>query len=224
MLPEFLSTPDRYSFLYLCKVQKFDGNSQKLAEKLVKWTKSADLISGFDRLSWSELSSGQMPSELYTFNFYSSKNKCEVPEGVIVLLSRQSIDDFPEYLEVLGEISIDNSPQIEGEIAEPFEVDEEFSDSLYGCLLVWESSNEVKAFPEGVKVVKVSSNCYLLTGKSLYAVDDWIENFFNTDEAEGITSACYLLFPEKEKVLNLEEMVADKERIHLDSEIKGIHC
>ena len=224
MLPEFLSRPDRYSFLYLCKVQNFDGNSQKLAEVLVDWADESKLIAGFDRLSWSEMSSGQMPSELYTFNFYGSKNQCDVLEGVLVLISTKDLGEFPEYLELISKISIVASPQVEGDIAEPFEVDEEFAGAYYGCLFNWESPDVKRAFPDGVKVVQLSPVCSLLLGKSLYSVDDWIEDFFNKDESAGIKSANYLLFPEKEKVLNLKEMVSDKEKIHLDSEIKGIHC
>ena len=72
-----------------------------------------------------------------------------------------------------------------------------------------------------------SSYIQLLSGTSLFSQDDWVENYFNSDysiDSNKLFSAVHLLIPCREKLQELEESVRDKERIHLDPEIKGIYC
>jgi len=215
-----------FSHLYLCTIKDLVKSSEEIVDFVGELNNNGDCLLGFDRTLWASLSSGQMPSQLYTFNFYGSPNSCEVHEGVLAIFSKSEITIFPNCLNVntinLNELSYD-----EGEMVDSFEEDDEFENCNYATLLNWKKYTEDQIELKGLKNLWFDHSIQLLIGKSLYVQDDWVDSFFN-DEAfnteNEIDFAVHLLLPCQEKIEYLKEAVKDKERIHLDPEIKGIYC
>lgn len=228
MHSSFLVSPCPYSFLYFCK---FTGSDEDLLE-LASFVSlnNEDHFFGFDRSLWSSLSSGQMPSQLYSFNFYGSSNGCSLDENVFLIFAKQEIKSFPLFVEREYSLNLDASLVNDGELVDSFEEDDEFENCLYVTCLIWDKFDgklpEVEQarntwFQSGDKKVQ------LLTGNSIYKQDEWVEAFFQDpsfNQANKVLSAVHLLLPCSEKLKSLEEAVQDKERIHLDPEIKGIYC
>ena len=215
----------KYSFLYFCKLPDIDKNLLDLADYLGALTAQDGIVIGFDRTLWAAISSGQMPSQLYTFNFYGSSNGCEVDENILVVISEIELRDLPEYIDTqtikLNELTLND-----GVMAESFEEDDEFVNCFYASLLIWNSLDDTQTV-EGVQNICFDMRIQLLLGNSLYAQDEWVDRFFNDSEfnhKNKLSSAVHLLLPCTEKIAALKEAVLDKERIHLDPEIKGIYC
>ena len=223
------AVPSSYSFLYLCK---FTGSDQELVElaSFISSIDSKDNLFGFDRSLWSGLSSGQMPSQLYTFNFYGSDKGCEVEERIMVLFSKDSLENIPTYLDVVHELVLGDEEINDGEMAESFEEDEEFTNCLYASCLVWKPFSGERPLIDQVRNIWSKAEeleVQLLYGTSLFKQDDWVDAYFKGDafnSANKLLAAVHLLIPGPEKLQELEEAVQDKERIHLDPEIKGIYC
>ena len=222
----FTPAKTNYSFLYFCTINDLEKNSRELATFVSSLVDLENCLVGFDRLLWSSLSSGQMPSQLYSFNFYGSKNGCEVSEGVLVILSEEEISDFPAFLEISIK-TLDKQSFNEGEVADSYEEDDEFENCYYASLLNWAVFAGVVEEVKGVKNIWFDESVQLLIGKSIYVQDDWVESYFNSqsfNDKSSLKSAVHLLLPCSEKIKSLVEAVQDKERIHLDPEIKGIYC
>ena len=123
MQPTIPTTSGGYSFLYFCQFTESDEKLVDLAS-FISSNNTPDNIFAFDRLLWSGLSSGQMPSQLYTFNFYGSDKGCEVEEGVMLIFSKEEISEFPAYLSLKHEMNLEKDSSVIGEMAAAFEEDE----------------------------------------------------------------------------------------------------
>ena len=223
--PFFLS-PDIYSFLYFIKISKAEDVSLELASFINSLNNSEKHIVGVDRSLWSVLSNGQMPSQLYSLNFYGSEYGCQVEEKILIIYSKEELSDFPEYMNVC-KIELKSMTLNEGQMAEVFEEDEEFKDCYYGTCLIWKSFNDEIPIVEQVQNLCFDGKVQLLAGKSIYAQDEWIENYFGDsdfNQENVVEKAAHILFLSSEKISTLEDAVRDKEKIHLDEEIKGIYC
>lgn len=226
MQTPFLSAPGAYSFFYFCKFSGSDKEAGELAS-FISSLNTGDNAFGFDRSLWSELSSGQMPSQLYAFNFYGSDKGCDLEENILTIFTKNEIVSFPDYLDLSYSLKIDKE-LFEGQMADSFEEDDEFQNCLYATCLVWGDLEEPLPAVENVKNLFLKAgdkSVQLLIGKSIYSQDDWVESFFNDESCNNkVESAAHLIIPCSEKIKTLEEAVQDKERIHLDPEIKGIYC
>jgi len=162
----FAATKVNYSFFYFCTIGNLEKNSKELASFVSSKANSENYLLGFDRLLWSSLSSGQMPSQLYSFNFYGSENGCALKEGVLVILSKEEISGFPSFLEIsskaLGKQSFN-----EGEMAATYEEDDEFENCYYASLLNWAEFTGDFERVNDVKNIWFDKSIQLLIGKSL---------------------------------------------------------
>lgn len=215
-----------YRFLYFCVFADLEKNSKYLAAFVSSLTDPDKNLLGFDRLLWSCLSSGQMPSQLYSFNFYGSRSGCKIEEGVLIIFSTDELSSFPEFAKV-ERIVLETVAKDKGEMLDSYEEDTEFENCFYASLLIWKNFTGEPVVLNGVQNIWFGDSVQLIAGKSLYIQDEWIETFFNDDSFDDkglLKSAVHVLLPSSEKVKSLEEAVLDKERVHLDPEIKGIYC
>ena len=145
-------------------------------------------------------------SQLFSFPASTAADCCAVlVHNNNVCVPSASISQ--EYL--ITDVTISGSP------GQPFEVEEDFRESMF--LMLLKSSQNLQI--DGMINYSLQSdkgNIFLCAGYNLYPADEWLENH---DSEEGL----YLFSPSFEQRSQLEEKAADKERVHLSEDIKGIH-
>ena len=177
-----------------------------------------------------------MPSQLFPFRKLSSTKASPEPivDSIVVFSANESEgafcqSDFLEKVHSFTGIKVINQA---GELGESYEYEEDFIGGLYGLLQMWDYHAE--SLPEVPNIknfwLKSSSIIQLCVGNNLSVADDWLEEFWGLYgepneilKSSVAKSGLYFYIPSKELLKDLPERVNDKERVHLDDEIRGVH-
>ena len=163
-----------------------------------------DCAAVFDRLLWAQLSSGQMPAQPFPFPGITVQNCAAVFHNE----SLPIIEEVAEKFEI-------SDIEFSGEAGECFEVEEDFEESMFLMFLRAEKTSH----PDNMMVCSLKTDrgsIQICVGYSLYPAEEWLEGM---DSQRGY----YFFAPSFELRSELDERVQDKERIHLDEEIRGVH-
>ncbi|NQZ59935.1 MAG: hypothetical protein HRT88_20985 [Lentisphaeraceae bacterium] len=214
----------------------------ELADKIS--TSSKDIHIGFDRSIWSEISSGQMPPQLYHFPTLNCKVRPKALQEVLVVLFKADSEfrtqvaqfnkDFDGALTQIFNMPFDTNQLACGAIAENDFEEEDFSDSYYLSFINWQQSCDKLVTPVTARSFPLSSKdqfALLSFSKDLNIQENWLEDTFgvysgNQDLLLGNKAqlAAYFFFPSREILSELNERSRDKEKIHQASQISGSRC
>jgi hypothetical protein len=198
MTPQFSAGKFPYSKISIYKNESFE--LVELASFFAGL--SCDCAAVFDRSMWTQLSSGQMPSQLFPFPGQSVNNCAAV------------FHNKPLSFKPSQEISV-SSVNCSGQPGECFEVEDDFEEAMF---LMFLKSDKVPDL-ETMMVYNLETDIgplQICAGYNLYPADEWLENF---DDPDGN----YFFAPSFELRSELIERVEDKEKIHLDKEIRGVY-
>jgi hypothetical protein len=235
MIPQFNFADFTFKGVSLFTVNDPAKNAKALADLLEKC--SSKNIIGFDRAIWSHLSSGQMPSQLFSFPHLTSlPNSCTYESFFIVFWNDLNGEESflqESYLSLLESFIFNDVLEQSGNLGQSYEEEEDFQGGLYGMVMSWQ--DEDVNFPD-VRNMKTfllgdKQDIQFSFGYNLSSAEDWLDDNLKTDElnqgfikANEFLSGGFFYLPSRDLLTELRERVEDKERIHLDQQITGVRC
>lgn len=205
---------------------------------------STDIVTGFDRTLWADLSSGQMPPQLYLFPNLNCDNKPQAPQNTLIVFFKEGKDfaaelqnfnsDFTDLLTQTFAMPFPANPQGCGTIEENAFEEEDFSDSYYLSFINWEANSSELSTPQSCCSFQLSADDKFATlcfSKDLNIQENWLEDIFgvyskdqNKLHGNSAILAGYFFFPARQILAELDERSRDKEKIHQAAQISGTRC
>jgi hypothetical protein len=221
----------------LFSIKDIAQNAAELASLVIS-TSSGNVI-GFDRAVWSEMSSGQIPSQLFSFRKLCGSRTPEVYENVMVVFFNDdavlaSFNEKP-FINLLGSHQVNGIVEKGGDIGESYEEEDDFIGGLFGMAVNWQLKSQVD-LPKVPSVRSFWLDCddgYLQVciGSQLSCMDDWLEDVFGVhgEQSEFVVvnkavAGSFFYIPSQKMLAELSERVLDKEKVYLEQDIRGIRC
>ena len=235
MIPQFNFTDFIFKGASLFAVNDPAKNAKALADLLEKC--SSKNIIGFDRAIWSHLSSGQMPSQLFSFpHLHSLPNSCTYESFFIVFWNDVNGEEFflqESYLSLLESFTFNGVLQETGDLGESYEEEADFQGGLYGMIMNWHAEDVNLPDVKSMKtfLLRDKQDIQFSFGYNLSSAENWLDDNLKTGElnqdfikANEFLSGGFFYLPSRDLLTELRERVEDKERIHLDQQITGVRC
>jgi len=234
---DFTSLP--FCGISLFKTIELKEQSTSLADKLSN--SAGQYCLGFDRSVWAQISSGQMPPQLYSFRQLNTAQAPQALEEVLIVLFKDDstsfieqhnsfCEKFSDTLLPLQKSCFDESITSFGNVNENVYEEEDFNNSYYLSYINWESSSQLPTPPQQARTYHIKTkdgSCEISIAKDLNEQEVHMDKLFGTTDPvtnNRALSAAYFFFPSLEVLSELSERSRDKEKNHINTQYTGVRC